>query len=313
MMEVQWVGALARVESLPDEISLRIFEGAGYLGLRTEPKKKRTRVGGQPRGEMAVQRGEIERAFAYERRHAGAASGSWNRDSVDAGMQDAVECAELLRQLGGRDVLALPAKGVADAVDEIEEALLVPAHQVAGPYPGVARCEDMAQDSLLGLGRTGVALEPAAGARRIVLHLADRLTGLVDAAANTETVLVANRLAFVEVEGDQRRREAVPQIRGDVADGSGLALHVEQRDASLGGSVKLEDLRDAEALLKRLPHAGRQAVATSEPKAVRRLALRIRAVQQVAAQLADVLKRGALPADDVAPELARREPLAHDH
>ena len=170
----------------------------------------------------------------------------------------------------------------------------------------------MAQDSLLGLGRTGVALEPAAGARRIVLHLADRLAGLVDAAANTETVLVAGRLAFVEVEGDQRRREAVRQIRGNVADGSGLALHVEQREASLRGSVKLEDLRDAEALLERLPHAGREAVATSEPKAVRGLVLRIEAVQQVAAKLADVLKRGALPADDVAPELARREPLAHD-
>jgi hypothetical protein len=29
MIEVQWVGALAGVESLPDEIGLRIFEGAG--------------------------------------------------------------------------------------------------------------------------------------------------------------------------------------------------------------------------------------------------------------------------------------------
>ena len=37
------------------------------------------------------------------------------------------------------------------------------------------------------------------------------------------------------------------------------------------------------------------------------------ALQQVAAQLADVLERGAVPADDVVPELARREPLAHDH
>ncbi len=97
-----------------------------------------------------------------------------------------------------------------------------------------------------------------------------------------------------------------------MADGSGLALHVEQRDASLRGRVKLEDLRDAEALLERLPHAGREAVAASEPKAVRGLVLRIGAVQQVAAQLADVLKRGAFPADDVAPELARRELLAHD-
>src|SRR5262245_49853130 len=151
---------------------------------------------------MPVQRGEIERAFAYHGRHPGAAFGPRNRDSVDAGMQYALESAERLRHLGGSHVLALPAKGVADAVDEVEEALLVLTHQVASPYPGVARCEDVAQDPLLCLGRTGVALEPAAGARRIVPHLADRLAGLVDAAANTETVLVATRLAFVEVEGD---------------------------------------------------------------------------------------------------------------
>src|SRR3984885_3642865 len=126
---------------------------------------------------MPVQRGEIERACAYDGRHPGAAFGPRNGDSVDAGMQYALESAQLLRHLGGSHVLALPAKGVADAVDEVEEALLVLAHQVAGPYPSVARCEDMAQDSLLGLCRTGVALEPAAGACRIVLHLDDRLAG----------------------------------------------------------------------------------------------------------------------------------------
>src|SRR5262245_30925728 len=222
---------------------------------------------------MPVQRGEIERAFADDGRHPGAAFGPRNRDSVDAGMQDALESAELLRHLGGSHVLALPAKGVADAVDEVEEALLVLAHHVAGPYPSIARCEDLAQDFLLGLGRTGVPLEPAAGARRIVLHLADRFAGLVDAGANAESILVAGRLAPVEVEGDQGRREAVRQIWGNVADGSRLALHVEQRDTSLRGRIKLEDLRDAEALLERLPHAGREAVATSEPKSVGGLVL----------------------------------------
>src|SRR5262249_35838419 len=125
MIEVQWVGALARVESLPDEIGLRVFEGAGYLRLQTEPKQEQPRVGAQPLQEMPAQRGEIERAFAYERRHPVAAFGPWNRDSVDAGMQDALERAERLRQLRGSHVLALPAKGVADAVDEVEEALLV--------------------------------------------------------------------------------------------------------------------------------------------------------------------------------------------
>ena len=75
-----------------------------------------------------------------------------------------------------------------------------------------------------------------------------------------ETVLVATRLAFVEVEGDQCRRKAVRQISGNAADGSGLALHVEQREASLRGRVKARNPRDAESLLKRLPHVGREAV-----------------------------------------------------
>src|SRR2546429_10011983 len=102
---------------------------------------------------MPVQRRKIEGAFAYDGRHPGATFGPRNRDSVDAGMQYALESAKLLRQLRGSHVFALPAKGVADAVDEVEEALLVLAHQIAGPYPGVARCDAMAQASLLGLGR----------------------------------------------------------------------------------------------------------------------------------------------------------------
>src|SRR5208337_3764137 len=101
---------------------------------------------------MPVQRGEIERACADDGRHPGAAFGPRKRDSVDAGMQYALESAELLRHLGGSHVLALPAKGVADAVDEVEEALLVLAHQVAGPHPSVAFREHMAQDFFLGLG-----------------------------------------------------------------------------------------------------------------------------------------------------------------
>src|SRR5580704_3496211 len=141
-------------------------------------------------------------------------------------MQDPFECADFLRYLGGRYVFAFPAKGVPDAIDEVEEALLILAHQVAGSHPGVARREDIAQNSLLGLSRIGIALEPAASTLWIVLHLADRLARLVDPAANAETVLVADRLPLIVVEGHQRGREAVCQIGRDVTDGSRLALHV---------------------------------------------------------------------------------------
>src|SRR5262245_27207655 len=144
---------------------------------------------------MPVQRGKIERFFADDGRHPGAAFGPRNCDSVDAGMPYTLESAEHLRHLGGRHGLALAAEGGADAVHKVEEALLVLAHHVAGPYPGVTRYEDVAQDFFLGLDHTAVALESASRARRIVLHLADRLARLVDAAADTEAFLVPDRLA----------------------------------------------------------------------------------------------------------------------
>ena len=206
MIEVQWVGALAGVESLADEIGLRVFEGAelGNSALRADPQKQRTRIGRQTLGQVLVQCGEIDFAFADDGRHPGRdAFGPRNRDSVDAGMQDAVESAKFLSHLRRSDILTLPAKRVADAVDEVEEALLVPAHQIAGPDPGISLGEDIAQDLFLGLARNGVALVSAAGTRRIVLQFTDGFAGFVNAAANTEAVLVADRLAFVEVEGDQ--------------------------------------------------------------------------------------------------------------
>ena len=49
------------------------------------------------------------------------------------------------RDFRGRDVLALPAEGVADAVDEVEKSLRVLAHQIAGAVPGIARLEHVAQ------------------------------------------------------------------------------------------------------------------------------------------------------------------------
>ena len=62
----------------------------------------------------------------------------------------------------GRDVLALPAEGVADAIDEIEIAQLVAPHQIAGAEPAVALLEHVAQNLLLRVGRLVVAVEVAA-------------------------------------------------------------------------------------------------------------------------------------------------------
>src|SRR5207247_2546445 len=76
---------------------------------------------------------------------------------------------------GCRDVLALPAEGVADAIDEIEIAVFVLAHQIAGSEPAVSFCEHVVQDLPVGLCLTGVALEPLARPRCILEDLADDL------------------------------------------------------------------------------------------------------------------------------------------
>src|SRR6185437_5334819 len=110
MVEVQRVGTSSWIESLPDEVGLRIFERASQLGPWTKPKEQRTCVRGKSLCQMTMKSFQIQFAFADDGRHPGPALGSWNRNAVDAGMQDAFETAQLLRHLGRRHVLALPAK-----------------------------------------------------------------------------------------------------------------------------------------------------------------------------------------------------------
>ena len=85
-------------------------------------------------------------AFGGDERHAGAPVRARDGDAVDDRLVDAWAGGERGGDFGCRDVLALPAKRVADAVDEGVEALGVAAHQIAGAHPGVAGGEDIAQD-----------------------------------------------------------------------------------------------------------------------------------------------------------------------
>jgi len=101
--------------------------------------------------------------------------------------------------------------------------------------------------------------------------------------------------------------------RGDAADRAGLAVDVEHRHVALGRGVELEDPRNAEATLEGLPDVGGEPVAAAEPDPVRRLGRRRLGVQEVSAELTDVLKERAVPADHVAPEVAGRESFAEHH
>src|SRR5438105_13905758 len=103
------------------------------------------------------------------------------------------------------------------------------------------------------------------------------------------------------------------QERRRTADRARLALDVEQRDVAFGRGVELEDARDAEARLELAPHVEAEPVAAGEPQLVRALERMRRGLHEIAAQLADILEQGTVPAHHVVPEFPRGEFLTHEH
>ena len=120
--------------------------------------------------------------------------------------------------------------------------MLIFSHQVAGAKPGISGLENIAENFFFGSVLVGVALESASEIRRVFENFADCLAGLFGAAANAESLFIANWFVVFDVEFDQRRAEAMRQIRRNPADGSRLAFDVEQRDVALGRGIKLEDI-----------------------------------------------------------------------
>ena len=107
--------------------------------------------------------------------------------------------------------------------------------------------------------------------------------------------------------------EAVGEKGWDAADGAGLALGIVEGEVAFGGRVEFQNLRYGEAFLEGGPDVAAHAVAAAEAQVVIALAGALRGVQQEAAQLADILHQGAVPAGDVVPEPARGEAFAQDH
>src|SRR5689334_14090084 len=122
---------------------------------------------------------EIQISVADEQGHAGSAFCTRNSNAVDARLSDPRKRADNLRHFERRNVFTLPAKGVADAIDEIEIALPVRPHQVTGTVPCVSRREHVAKNLLFRGLRAGITLESTADVRRVLEKLADRLSGFI--------------------------------------------------------------------------------------------------------------------------------------
>ena len=233
--------------------------------------------------------------------------------AVDVGLQNAVEPAHRLLHLGSRHVLAFPAEGIADAVDEIEVAVLGLAHQIAGAKPHVAFFEHVVQDLSVGLHVVGVAVETLAGPRCVLHDLADDFPGLVDIALDAEAALVPHRLLGFRIEAHDLGREACGHPPGQPAHCAFLSVEIEQRDVALGRRIELDDLRNLEPPLELRPHVGAQAVAARQAQMMLPLFRSGRRVDEITAKLADILKARAVPAHDVVPELARGEFVPDHH
>src|SRR5690348_16762567 len=109
---------------------------------------------------MRAQRAEVETRRRDERRHALLPFMAGNAHAIDIRILDTGKRGDRLRDFRRRDILALPAEGVADAVDEIEIAARVLAHQVAGAEPRIALLEHVAQHLALARLLFRIAFEP---------------------------------------------------------------------------------------------------------------------------------------------------------
>src|SRR5258708_5510082 len=109
VVEKDRIAGLPGIETLPREIELLLLEGGGDLDGVADAHEQGPGVLGQPRREIGAQRGKLQVRFAHDRRHAGATLATVDLYAIHAGFVDARETGDGLGDLGGRDVLALPA------------------------------------------------------------------------------------------------------------------------------------------------------------------------------------------------------------
>src|ERR1700730_3244013 len=246
---------------------LFLLEGFGGLQSRETPDENRMGIRRQPARDVIVKFGQIKPIVDHDRSHSGAAVGAWNFNAIGRGIGHSGAIQYRFVHFGGRDILALPAEGIADPIDKVEIATCIEPHQIAGAKPGIARRQHIAQDFLFGLVSIGVALETAAA---IVggTDAADGFADLASRAGNTKTVRSANGNAKLEVEAHDRRRKTMGQERRDSADRAGLALDVVKREIAFGRRIELEYSRNRKARLKGFPDIATQTIAAREPKPV---------------------------------------------
>src|SRR5262249_50717395 len=126
-------------------------------------------------------------------------------------------------------------------------------------------------------------------------------------AGDAQAVLVAQRRAALAVHLHDRRRKTMREQWRNAADRADLSLDIVEREITLGRRIEFENPWNRKACLERLPDIAAQAIAARHPQPVLALERGGLCFQEIAAELADILEKGAIEARDVLPEMAGRE------
>src|SRR5215471_11784606 len=262
---------------------------------------------------------EVEILVGDDGGHPGAALGTWNDHPVYYRCINARICREYISDLHRRHVLAFPAECVTGSVYKVKIAFPVLPHQIACSVPAVAVREDIAQHLALGCFGIRVPLK-AAHRVSVFINLANGFAGLVNRTSHAEALFAAGGLTGIRIEPDQRHRITMCEKRRDTADRADLALAIIERKVCLSSGIEFQDLWDAEAPLKLLPYVRPQPIAAAKPDTMPPFPWMRRRIDEVSAELANILENRALPLRDLVPEAARRKLLpehdrsaAHQH
>lgn len=233
---------------------------------------------------------------------------------IDNCLHDARVCAQQLANLGGGDVLPLPAERVTQAVTKEPAAVAVAPEGIAGAVVLVALAEDVPGDLLL-RGRLvlPVAAEGPAGHAGLGVEADQDLAPFLEGHAPSEArVPIAHQLARLGVGGDGHVHvPEEPALDGAVdpqrPGAEVAAAGVAEAEHHLGGVVELVDGLDAEALAEGDPDVPPQAVAEDGVDRVGPVQGRGGLGEEVPESLADVDEEGRAGGVDVGPEGAGGE------
>eukprot|EP01136_Pigoraptor_vietnamica_P032339 Opistho-1_new@94068 len=278
---------------------------------RAHAEKQRARVRREIRREMLVEATEIElrvAALEHNRRHAGLPLAQRHRDTVHVGLADPRKRSDDFAHVVRRDVLALPTEGIARAVHEKVEALVVDAEEVPRRPPQVALLKHVA----VHLPQRRVVVDVTIVTALVEGH--QQLALLPRMALDAQAVLIARERAG----GDIVRNNAV--ARGSAAEArrhKAAAAHavrpVQHGCAGhLGRPVVLHDALDAVARANLRPNVAAQSVADNYAERVVGVVRVLRLHEKVPPQLPNVDGRRARVLADVGEKVARGELGAND-